>query len=134
MSHSLVFHHDSYDTDELWLTFWESPYFGVEAMAHREKSDLRTSILIARINGNIAWALTYSISPFDEKLKIWLIEVLPIFRWQEIGVQMLLEAERVTLWNHCECLAYLNNSGNIYSRDMFLKAWYKQFDCLKLIK
>lgn len=122
------------DFDELWDAFWESPYFGHEAVTYREREIHHTNILIARVQWYIAWALTYSIIPYDNKLKIGLVEVLRKYLGNSIWTQLIIEAEHRSEWHYEGCLAYLNHARNTYSRNMFLKAGYYVFDTTKLYK
>jgi len=122
------------DAHELGLRFPESPYFSAASIAYRESAEHGVYTIIVRVWADIAWALTYSIPPDNHKLKIWLVEVHSEYIGRGLWTKLLLEAEELNRQKIYGCFWYLNSVNNIFSKNMFLRAGYKQFDSWKFFK
>lgn len=120
--------------EQLGASFPESPYFSFKSLSYRETNERSITILIVRIWLDIAWALTFSVLPDCGRLKIWLVEVHQNYLGRWLWTQLLLEAEELNRENIDGCVWYLNNTNNIYSKNMFLKAGYTQFDSWRFYK
>lgn len=123
------------DIQAITSEFSKSRFFCKEAFDHRGVTcDDYSGIVIGWIWAKVVWALTWDLIPMRSQLKIWFIEVVELYRRQNIGQSLILHAEKINQWKYYSSNASLDDVSNEASKRMFLNTWYTPIDPYHLQK